>query len=415
MQMHIINNDNQKKTIYTDHTLINQEIDRSIRLYKWDFILSSLPSGSFLVGGYIRDLILKRLKEKIDVDIVVPKNAIEIGKKISGDFQGKFIILDEVREVVRIVFKHITIDISAQIYPSINTDLLSRDFSINAIAFSFDKKLLIDPSNGIKDLQTSLLRTSKKQNLIDDPLRILRCFRFVSELNFNIDKQLLVFIKRYRNQLSSVANERINYEIKKIIKGKNASLSVLLINQFQIFDYLQKERDLIFFDIYKTNFEKFNKVEKEQFFPLFFLFQMLDEFSLKKLTFNKSEILHIKLLRKWRSILDKKNIDGLNEDERFDLHKELENILPAFILTLPQTFHKDWITRWRDKDDKLFHPSNLLNGDAIKKYLKIKDGPLLGKLMNYLSRELAFNRLDNFDEAIYKGKQWIQQNAPKCD
>ena len=142
---------------------------------------------------------------------------------------------------------------------------------------------------------------------------------------------------------------------------------------------------------------------------------MLDEFSLKKLTFNKSEILHIKLLRKWRSILDEKNIYGLNEDERFDLHKELENILPAFILTLPQTFHKDWITRWRDKDDKLFHPSNLLNGDAIKKYLKIKDGPLLGNLMNYLSRELAFNRLDNFDEAIYKGKQWIQQNAPKCD
>ena len=75
----------------------------------------------------------------------------------------------------------------------------------------------------------------------------------------------------------------------------------------------------------------------------------------------------------------------------------------------------DWITRWRDKDDKLFHPSNLINGDVAKKYLKIQDGPLLGMLINYLSRELAFNRLDNFDDAIYKGKQWIKQNAPKCD
>ena len=75
----------------------------------------------------------------------------------------------------------------------------------------------------------------------------------------------------------------------------------------------------------------------------------------------------------------------------------------------------DWITRWRDKEDKLFHPSNLINGDVIKKHLKIQDGPLLGKLINYLSRELAFNRLDNFDEAIYKAKQWIKQNAPKCD
>ena len=136
---------------------------------------------------------------------------------------------------------------------------------------------------------------------------------------------------------------------------------------------------------------------------------------MKELTFSKSEILNIKLLRKWKFVLDKKNIWELKEEERFDLHKELETILPAFILTLPQRFHIDWITRWRDKDDKLFHPSNLINGDVAKKYFKIKDGPLLGRLINYLSRELAFNRLDNFDEAIYKGKQWIKQNAPKCD
>ena len=50
-----------------------------------------------------------------------------------------------------------------------------------------------------------------------------------------------------------------------------------------------------------------------------------------------------------------------------------------------------------------------------QKYLKIQDGPILGKVINYLSMELAYNRLNNFDEAIYKGKQWIQQNAPKCD
>ena len=157
MQMHIIKKENQKKYYFTDHTLINNEIDRSIKLYKWDFILSSLPTGSFLVGGYIRDLILRRLNSKIDVDIVVPKNAIEIGKKIADNFKGKFIILDEVREVVRIIFKHITIDIANQISPSIDTDLLSRDFSMNAIAFSFEKKLLIDPLNGIKDIQLSLL------------------------------------------------------------------------------------------------------------------------------------------------------------------------------------------------------------------------------------------------------------------
>ena len=74
----------------------------------------------------------------------------------------------------------------------------------------------------------------------------------------------------------------------------------------------------------------------------------------------------------------------------------------------------DWLHRWRDNDDKLFHPSNLLNGDVIKNNLKIEDGPLLGELLHYLSKELAYKRLNNFDEAIYKAKLWIEQNAPKC-
>ena len=56
--MHIIKKEDLKKHILTDHTPIINEIERSIKSYNWDFILSSLPSGSFLVGGYIRDLSL---------------------------------------------------------------------------------------------------------------------------------------------------------------------------------------------------------------------------------------------------------------------------------------------------------------------------------------------------------------------
>ena len=87
-----------------------------------------------------------------------------------------------------------------------------------------------------------MLRTNAKQNLIDDPLRILRCFRFVSELNFNIDKNLINFIKKYRNKLRLVANERINYEIQRTIRGKNAFLSIFLIKKFIIFDYIIRKR-----------------------------------------------------------------------------------------------------------------------------------------------------------------------------
>jgi len=187
MQMHIIKKENEKTNIITDHTLINNEIDRSIKLYKWDFILSALPSGSFLVGGYIRDLILRRLNSKIDVDIVVPKNAIEIGKKIADNIGSKFIILDEKREVIRIILNHIYIDIANQVSSTIEGDLCSRDFSINSIAFLFDKKCLVDPLNGLKDIEISLLRTHSENNLLNDPLRILRCYLFVSEFNFKND------------------------------------------------------------------------------------------------------------------------------------------------------------------------------------------------------------------------------------
>ena len=231
--------ENFKINTSSNHTLIINEIERSIKFYNWDFILSDLPSGSFLVGGYIRDLILGRLTSLIDVDIVVPKNAINIGKKIADRYEGKCIILDQERDVVRIIFKHISIDIASQISSSIDIDLLSRDFSINAIAFSFEKKLLIDPSNGIKDLQIAFLRTNSKQNLLDDPLRILRCIRFVSELNFNVDLDLINFIKTYKNELRLVANERINYEIQRIIRGENASQAIKLINKLKIFDYIQ--------------------------------------------------------------------------------------------------------------------------------------------------------------------------------
>ena len=89
-----------ESSILTDHTLIIDELETSIKFYNLDLILGSLPKGSYLVGGYIRDIILGRETEKVDVDIVVPLNAIKIGKQIADNIGSKFIILDKKREVV---------------------------------------------------------------------------------------------------------------------------------------------------------------------------------------------------------------------------------------------------------------------------------------------------------------------------
>ena len=405
----------KRNNIQDDHTLIIDEIERSIKFHDWNSVLSFLPRGSYLVGGYIRDIILKRVKEEVDVDIVVPFNAIGIGKKISENIKSKFIILDREREVVRIILNHISIDIANQISPTIEGDLSSRDLSINSIAYLFDKKILLDPLNGLKDLENSLLKTYAEINLLNDPLRILRCFRFVSELNFKIDLRLVDFIKKNKGNLYLVAKERITYEIQKIVNGANALDAVLLIKKLNIFDTENLFEDSFFLDLEKINYGELDQEEKDKYLPSFFIAQILDVVTLEKLKFSKADIAKTKLLRKWHLFLKNKNIAQLDEFDRFKLHQELEMFLPSFIFYLPQNLQLDWLHRWRDKDDKLFHPSNLVNGDVIKKNLEIKDGPILGELLQYLSKELAYKRLNNFDEAIYKAKRWIEQNAPKCD
>jgi len=401
--------------ILTDHTLIIDELERSIKLYDWHYIFSFLPKGSFLVGGYIRDIILGKVSREVDIDIVVPSNALEIGKKIADNTKSKFIILDPKREVVRIILNDVSIDIANQITSTIEGDLINRDFSINSIAFLFDKKCLFDPLNGLKDLEFSLIRTYSETNLLIDPLRILRCFRFVSELNFKIDSKLINFIKKNKRKLFLVAQERINYEIKRIVNGGNALQAVILLRKLNIFGSDDLYKDSFFLDLQKIKYEEFSQNEKEIFLPSFFIAQIFDEASLEKFRFSKCEVAKTKLFRKWHYLLENKNIAQLNELDRFELHQELEMFLPSFIFHLPEKLRFEWLKRWRDKEDKLFHPSNLINGDVIKENFKIKDGPILGELLKYLSKELAYKRLNNFDEAIYKAKQWIEQNAPKCD
>ena len=246
-------------------------------------------------------------------------------------------------------------------------------------------------------------------------MRIVRCFRFVSELNFSIDSKLLNLIKKYKRQINFVAKERINYEIRRIVCGKNALESIRLININNVFDLKKPLTSSFFMILKKINYEILTQSEKEKFLPLFYLVQILDQDNFEDFRFSKSEIMNAKLLRKWNNFLTKKEIYKFDEEERFALHKDLEDILPSFIFFLPKKLHLDWLKRWRDKNDKLFHPANLLSGDVIKKHFDVIDGPVLGKLIYYLSKELAYQRLDNFDEAIYKAQQWIKQNAPKCD
>ena len=404
------------ETSYVKHSLIVSKLKDKIKNYQnLEIILSELPKGSILVGGFIRDLILDRLSLYPDIDIVIPNNSLDIGKDIAEKFSGKFLILDQDRNIVRIIFRNFTIDIASQTHELLVEDLKSRDLTINSVGFSFNDGKLIDPAHGIRDMNDSLLRSFRDENLLHDPLRILRCFRFVSELNFHIEPHILEFIELNKFRLKTVSVERIQYELKRIVQGKEALKTVEFLNEIKIFDWTQSYENNHSNKLLNINFDNFLQDEIDQFFPIAYLKELLKEPVLTKLKFSKSDTFAINSLRRWSEKLKEKSIMHFTETERFELHKDLEMILPAFILYLPENFHKEWLKRWRNKKDKLFHPRNFLNGNQLKTIVGIEDGPLLGDLLNYLSREFAYERLNNFDEAIYKAKGWFQQNAPKCD
>ena len=408
------NYDNENLSL--QHSFIVSKLKDQIKKYQnLEKILSELPNGSILVGGFIRDLILDRSSPNPDIDIVVPDNSKEIGKDIAEKFSGKFLILDQDRNIIRIIFRNFTVDIANQTHEFLAEDLQSRDFTINSIGFSFDNGKLIDPANGIYDLNNSLLRSFRSENLLDDPLRILRCFRFVSEFNFHIDTHLIEFIELNKFHLKSVSVERIQYELKKIVQGKEALKTVKFLNDIKIFDWIQFYENKHSDDLFLNNCDDFLQDEIDKFFPIAYLKELLKEPVITKFKFSKSDLFAVNSLRRWSEKLKEKSILNFTEIERFELHKDLEMILPAFILYLPKEFHKEWLKRWRNKKDKLFHPRHFINGNQLKSIVGIEDGPLLGDLLNYLSREFAYERLNNFDEAIYKAKRWFQQNAPKCD
>ena len=411
-----IKNSFNDETSYVQHSLIVSKLKDKIKNYQnLEIILSELPKGSILVGGFIRDLILDRLSLYPDIDIVIPNNSLDIGKDIAEKFSGKFLILDQDRNIVRIIFRNFIFDIANQTHELLTEDLKSRDLTINSIAFSFDNEKLIDPANGIYDLNNSLLRSLRNENLLSDPLRILRCFRFMSELNFHIEPNILEFIELNKFQLKYVSVERIQYELKKIVYGKEAYKTVEFLNKIKIFDWIQSYENNNSNKLIFANFDNFFQDEIDRFFPIAYLKELLKEPVIKKFKFSKADSLAISSLRRWTQKLTQKSIMNFTEIERFQLHKDLEMILPAFIVYLPKKYHKEWLHRWRNNKDKLFHPRKFINGNQLKNIVGIKDGPLLGDLLNYLSREFAYERLNNFDEAIYKAKGWFQQNAPKCD
>ena len=206
-------------------TLLSIDLFGDLNPKDWPISISDLPIGSALVGGSVRDALLNKLSQKPDLDFVVPTNAIEFSENLSKKINATFIKLDEKRDIARLVVKGWTIDFARQMGESLEDDLLRRDFRINAIALRLkDKPEIFDPTGGMDDLKSKKIVAISEKNLIDDPLRILRGFRLMCELNFELEEKTKSFLKNNVDKLSNVAPERIKMEILKIVDSEWNSL-----------------------------------------------------------------------------------------------------------------------------------------------------------------------------------------------
>ncbi len=182
----------------------------------------------YFIGGAVRDIINGKNKI-VDVDIVV-KEPQELLKALKHNYRVSIIPLDLDFGVYRVYFydKEIYIDVSKMQGNDIYEDLERRDFTINSIALKWDGKklLLVDPLNGIEDIRNKLIRVSKRKNLIDDPLRIVRAFRFHAELGFSIDEKTMEYIKELSFLICDVSLERVKYELARIFNTPNAVITI---------------------------------------------------------------------------------------------------------------------------------------------------------------------------------------------
>lgn len=203
---------------------------------KDDFILSEINEG-YLVGGSVRDFLLG--KNFVDRDIAI-KGARLFAEKISKQFDGTLVILDNENQIYRVVLpdKINHFDISEIVGNSIEEDLERRDFTINAIAYDLKGNRYIDTTGGVEDIKNGIIRQYRDSNFEDDPLRILRAFRFLSTTGFKPADVLIKAIKKYKPLLLKPSVERISYELMKLFGGKYCSQTLLLMDETGILEIL---------------------------------------------------------------------------------------------------------------------------------------------------------------------------------
>jgi len=215
---------------------------------------------SYVIGGFVRDYLLERDFKK-DIDIVAVGSGIDLALKVSELLPNNpKVQVFKNYGTAMLRFQEIDIEFvgarkesyqSESRNPIVENGTLKddqdrRDFTINALAFSLNQNNygdLIDPFNGIVDLENNIIRTPLDSDITysDDPLRMMRAIRFATQLNFTIEEHSLEAISRNKERISIISGERIVDELNKILSTKKPSVGFILLYQTGLLDLILPE------------------------------------------------------------------------------------------------------------------------------------------------------------------------------
>jgi poly(A) polymerase len=206
---------------------------------------------TYVIGGFVRDLLLGRKRDKYDIDIVTVGSGIDLALKTASKLKPKPKV-SVFRNFGTAMFRYRDIEYEfvgarKESYRSnsrkpivedgtLEDDQKRRDFSINALALSLNKNNwgeLLDPFNGISDLENKTIRTPLKPETTfsDDPLRMMRAIRFATQLHFNINEDTFSAITSQRERIEIISKERITDELHKIIASSKPSIGFKLLDE----------------------------------------------------------------------------------------------------------------------------------------------------------------------------------------
>jgi len=204
---------------------------------------------TYVVGGFVRDILLNRKQDKTDIDFVCVGSGIELAKAVAQKLKGNTDVKyfknfgtamihynGEDYEFVGARKESYRANSRKPIVENgtLQDDQNRRDFTINAMAISLNSETfgeLIDPFNGVGDLKTKTVQTPLNPDITysDDPLRMMRAIRFASQLNFTISESSYQSICKNAERLSIISKERITDEMNKILLSKIPSVGLKLL------------------------------------------------------------------------------------------------------------------------------------------------------------------------------------------